>query len=153
MPPRLPPLPFLPRLTLLRNHLAPYSTAAANNNSLEGVKILDLTRVLAGPYCTMILGDMGADVIKVENPGSGDDTRSWGPPFAPNKDSNDTSRGESSYFLGVNRNKRSITVNFKSPKGVEIIKRLAETVNCGERLEIAFDEEGTADVVIENFVP
>ncbi|KAL2914651.1 hypothetical protein HK105_205790 [Polyrhizophydium stewartii] len=85
----------------------------------------------------MILGDLGADVIKVETPGSGDDTRSWGPPFAPNKDPSSTERPESAYFLGVNRNKRSITVNFKAPEGLDILHRLART----------------SDVVIENFVP
>jgi crotonobetainyl-CoA:carnitine CoA-transferase CaiB-like acyl-CoA transferase len=70
--------------------------------ALEGLRVLDLTRILAGPLCTMMLGDMGADVIKVEPPGSGDDTRTWGPPFAER---------ESAYFLGINRNKRSITLN------------------------------------------
>jgi crotonobetainyl-CoA:carnitine CoA-transferase CaiB-like acyl-CoA transferase len=77
---------------------------------------LDLSRVLAGPYCTMVLGDLGADVIKVENPDGGDDTRSWGPPFVG---------GESAYFLGVNRNKRSITLNFKDPSGQDLLRRLA----------------------------
>ena len=69
---------------------------------LEGIRILDLSRVLAGPYCTMLLGDLGAEVIKVERPGTGDDTRAWGPPFAG---------GESAYYLCANRNKKSITVN------------------------------------------
>ncbi len=94
---------------------------------LDGVRIVDLTRVLAGPYCTMLLGDLGADVIKVEAPGRGDDTRHWGPPFAPG--------GESAYFLCVNRNKRSLTLNLGSPRGLEILRHLI----------------GSADVLIENF--
>ena len=95
---------------------------------LDGVKVLDLTRVLAGPYCTMLLGDMGADVIKVERPGAGDDTRAFGPPFL---------NGESAYFLSINRNKRSLTLNLKHDKALEIMRRLLETV----------------DVVVENFRP
>jgi crotonobetainyl-CoA:carnitine CoA-transferase CaiB-like acyl-CoA transferase len=73
-----------------------------NNGALEGLRVLDLTRILAGPFCAQMLGDMGADVIKVEPPGAGDDTRTWGPPFV---------EGESAYFLGINRNKRSLTLN------------------------------------------
>ena len=92
---------------------------------LEGVKVLDLSRVLAGPYTTMVLADLGADVIKVEHPERGDDTRHWGPPFAA---------GESAYFLSVNRNKRSIGVDLKDPEGLERVKRLA----------------AGADVLIEN---
>src|SRR5918911_2438251 len=83
---------------------------------LEGVRVLDLSRVLAGPYATMVLADLGADVIKVEHPERGDDTRQWGPPFAG---------GESAYFLSVNRNKRSVGVDLKSPEGLEKIKGLA----------------------------
>ncbi|NP_079004.2 succinyl-CoA:glutarate CoA-transferase isoform 4 [Homo sapiens] len=83
-----------------------------NIKPLEGVKILDLTRVLAGPFATMNLGDLGAEVIKVERPGAGDDTRTWGPPFVGT---------ESTYYLSVNRNKKSIAVNIKDPKGVKII--------------------------------
>ena len=93
---------------------------------LQNIRILDLSRVLAGPYCTMLLGDYGADVIKVEVPGRGDDTRQWGPPFAG---------GESAYYLSVNRNKRSITVNLKHAEGQEIIRRLS----------------ARADVLVENF--
>ena len=78
---------------------------------LEGIRILDLSRAMAGPYCTMMLGDLGADVIKVERPGRGDESRGWGPPFVGQ--STDNSSGESAYFLSVNRNKRSITVNLK----------------------------------------
>ncbi|MEW5322437.1 CoA transferase [Geobacillus thermoleovorans] len=94
--------------------------------ALDGVRVLDLSRVLAGPYATMILGDLGADVIKVEAPGGSDDTRFWGPPFQ---------NGMSAYYTAVNRNKRSITVNLKSAEGQETIRRLAET----------------ADVLIHNF--
>jgi CoA:oxalate CoA-transferase len=95
---------------------------------LDGVKVLDLTRVLAGPYCTMLLADMGADVVKVERPGAGDDTRAYGPPFL---------NGESAYFLSINRNKRSLTLNFKHEKGLQTLRRLLEM----------------ADVVVENFRP
>jgi len=95
--------------------------------ALEGLRVLDLTRILAGPLCGQMLGDMGADVVKVEPPGSGDDTRTWGPPFAPG--------GESAYFLGINRNKRSVTLNMASKDGQEILQQLVKK----------------ADVVIENF--
>jgi formyl-CoA transferase len=88
---------------------------------LEGVRVLDLSRVLAGPYCTMMLGDLGADIIKIEAPGSGDDTRHWGPPFAQG--------GESAYFLCVNRNKRSLTLNLKSEQGLQILKELIRQSN------------------------
>lgn len=94
---------------------------------LDGVRVVDLTRVLAGPYCTMLLGDLGADVIKVEAPGRGDDTRQWGPPF--------TGSGESAYFLAANRNKRSLTLNLKSERGLQLLKQLI----------------GSADVLIDNF--
>jgi formyl-CoA transferase len=100
----------------------------ANNGPLAGIRVLDLTRVLAGPYCTMFLGDLGAEVIKVEQPGVGDDTRGWGPPF---------SGGESAYFICVNRNKKSLTVDLKSDRGIALIRQLAER----------------ADVLIENFRP
>ena len=83
---------------------------------LEGVRVLDLSRILAGPYATMMLADLGADVLKIERPESGDDTRHWGPPFAG---------GESAYFLSVNRNKRSAAVNLKDPDGFEKVKKLA----------------------------
>src|SRR5256885_16115714 len=89
----------------------------ANGGPLAGARVVDLTRILAGPLCTMMLGDMGADVIKVEPPGTGDDTRGWGPPFAA---------GEAAYFLGVNRNKRSLTVNLASASGQKILARLIE---------------------------
>lgn len=82
---------------------------------LENIRVIDLTQALAGPYCTMLLGDMGAEVIKVEQPGSGDQSRTWGPPFV---------EGESTYFLSVNRNKKSLTLNLKSDQGREIMHRL-----------------------------
>ncbi|XP_051466080.1 succinate--hydroxymethylglutarate CoA-transferase isoform X2 [Apus apus] len=106
------------------------ATRAGVNNvkPLDGVKILDLTRVLAGPFATMNLGDLGAEVIKVERPGAGDDTRAWGPPFAGT---------ESVYFLSVNRNKKSIAVNMKDSKGVKLIRELA----------------AVSDVFVENYVP
>ncbi|MCH7609165.1 MAG: CoA transferase [Chloroflexi bacterium] len=94
---------------------------------LDGVRVLDLTRILAGPYCTMLLGDLGADIIKVEVPGRGDDTRQWGPPF--------TTGGESAYFLAANRNKRSLTLNLKSERGRSILGELIQQ----------------ADILIENF--
>ena len=85
--------------------------------ALDGIRVLDLSRVLAGPYCTMLLGDLGADVIKVENPDGGDDTRQWGPPFVA---------GESAYFLGINRNKRGITISLKDLAGQDLVRKLAE---------------------------
>src|SRR6516165_6083968 len=106
----------------------PYTDDKANPGPLAGVRVLDLTRVLAGPYCTMFLGDLGAEVVKIEQPGVGDDTRGWGPPFVG---------GESAYFLCVNRNKKSITIDLKSQDGVTLLRRLAER----------------EDVLIENFRP
>src|SRR4026208_1176831 len=82
---------------------------------LAGLTVLDLTRVLAGPYCTMLLGDMGARVIKIEQPGRCGDTRAWGPPFIG---------GESTYFLSVNRNKESVCLDFKSAPGRDVLERL-----------------------------
>jgi crotonobetainyl-CoA:carnitine CoA-transferase CaiB-like acyl-CoA transferase len=95
---------------------------------LDGITVLDLTRVLSGPYCTMLLADMGARVIKVEQPGRGDDTRAWGPPFLA---------GESAYFLSINRNKESVTLDFKHADGRALLGRLVER----------------ADVMVENFRP
>jgi len=97
-------------------------------DALENITVLDLTRVLAGPLCTQMLGDMGANIIKVEHPLRGDDTRHWGPPFA------DT---EAAYFLGVNRNKKSFALDFKTPKGLNILQSLIMK----------------SDVVIDNFKP
>jgi succinate--hydroxymethylglutarate CoA-transferase len=98
----------------------------AAKGPLAGIRVVDLTRILAGPLCAMMLGDMGADVIKVEPPGGGDDTRGWGPPFIA---------GESAYFLGINRNKRSLTLNMAGPAGQKILAGLIEK----------------ADVLIDNF--
>src|ERR1700748_2777670 len=95
---------------------------------LHGITVLDLTRVLSGPYCTMMLGDLGARVIKVEQPGKGDDTRGWGPAFG---------NGESSYFLSITRNKQSLTLDFKHPDGRRVLDRLIDR----------------ADVLVENFRP
>lgn len=95
---------------------------------LSGMLVLDFSRVLAGPYCTMLLADLGAEVLKVERPGRGDGTRQWGPPWVG---------GESSYYLSVNRNKKSITINLKSEKGRKLVRQLARQ----------------ADVLLENFRP
>jgi formyl-CoA transferase len=95
---------------------------------LEGLTVIDLSRALAGPYCTMMLGDLGADIIKVEEPGNGDLSRSWGPPFV---------NGESAYFLSINRNKRSVTLNLKNEEAKKILWRLI----------------ATGDVLVENFPP
>lgn len=103
--------------------------------SLEGLRILDLSRILAGPTCTQLLADLGADVIKVERPDVGDDTRSWGPPFVPDADGKDSDL--SAYFLSANRNKRSIAINFANDEGIALVQRLA----------------ATSDVVIENYKP
>jgi crotonobetainyl-CoA:carnitine CoA-transferase CaiB-like acyl-CoA transferase len=100
--------------------------ASDNKGALEGLRVLDLTRILAGPLCGQMLGDMGADVIKVEPPGTGDDTRMWGPPFT---------NGESAYFLGINRNKRSLTLNMAAKAGQDILAGLVK--KC--------------DVLVENF--
>ncbi|MEA3023175.1 MAG: formyl-CoA transferase [Alphaproteobacteria bacterium] len=97
-----------------------------SNGPLAGTRVVDLTRILAGPLCTMMLGDMGAEIIKVEPPGSGDDTRAWGPPFVA---------GEAAYFLGVNRNKRSLTLNMAAPAGQAVLQELVKR----------------ADVLVDNF--
>jgi formyl-CoA transferase/CoA:oxalate CoA-transferase len=109
---------------------------------LEGITVLDMTRVLSGPYCTMLLADMGARVVKVEQPGKGDDTRAWGPPFlhpiaqSP-RDGDPAYPGESAYFLSINRNKESVTLDFKKPEGRAILDRLI----------------AKSDVLVENFRP
>jgi len=100
---------------------------------LAGIRVLDLSRVLAGPFCAQTLADLGADVIKVERPGSGDDTRAWGPPYVRDAQGKDTS--ESAYFTSTNRNKRSIAIDIASPEGAEVVRKLAS--QC--------------DVLIENF--
>jgi crotonobetainyl-CoA:carnitine CoA-transferase CaiB-like acyl-CoA transferase len=96
----------------------------ATMQPLDGFRVLDITRALAGPYCTMMLGDLGADVIKVERPEIGDETRGWGPPFVGKPYG--PYPGESAYFLAANRNKRSVTVNIRTAEGQEIVRQLAE---------------------------
>lgn len=91
-------------------------------SALAGVRVLDLSRVLAGPWATQILGDLGADVIKVEKPGEGDDTRGWGPPFTTNPDG---AQSDAAYYLAANRNKRSVTIDFAKPQGAELVRKLA----------------------------
>lgn len=102
------------------------SDSITSQGALDGLRVLDLTRVLAGPWCGMLLGDLGAEVIKVESVGAGDDTRAWGPPFVD---------GESAYFLGCNRNKRGICVDFGLPEGKALLARML----------------GSVDVVLDNF--
>jgi crotonobetainyl-CoA:carnitine CoA-transferase CaiB-like acyl-CoA transferase len=97
--------------------------APAHPQSLQGLRVLDLSRVLAGPWCTQTLADLGAEVIKVERPVTGDDTRGWGPPFL--KDAQDHDTAESAYFVSANRNKRSITVDIAHPAGQALIQRMA----------------------------
>src|SRR5512144_1123146 len=87
----------------------------APSGPLKGLRVLDLTRVLAGPTCTQLLGDLGADVIKIERPGAGDDTRKWGPPYVKGKDGKDTK--ESAYYLSSNRNKRSLAIDISQKAG------------------------------------
>jgi crotonobetainyl-CoA:carnitine CoA-transferase CaiB-like acyl-CoA transferase len=100
---------------------------------LHGVKVLDLTRILAGPYCTQMLGDLGAEIIKIERPGNGDDTRKFAPPFLVDEQGADTS--ESAYFLSANRNKKSVAIDFTKPAGQTLVRRLM----------------AMSDVVVENF--
>src|SRR5512146_2226207 len=95
---------------------------------LKGVRVIDMSRIIAGPYCSMILGDFGAEVIKVEQPKIGDESRAWGPPWM---------KEVSAYYIAVNRNKKSLTLNLKKPEGVQIFKGLVEK----------------GDVLIENFRP
>lgn len=106
-----------------------------NSGPLSGLRILDMSRILAGPFATQLLGDMGADVIKVERPGQGDDTRKWGPPFVEGENGQPSS--ESAYYLSANRNKRSIAVDMGTREGQQTLLRLA----------------GTCDVLVENFKP
>jgi crotonobetainyl-CoA:carnitine CoA-transferase CaiB-like acyl-CoA transferase len=113
--------------------MAAMTDTALPPGALQGVRVLDLSRVLAGPWCTQTLADLGADVVKVERPGSGDDTRGWGPPFLADRDGRETH--EAAYFLGCNRNKRSITVDIAKPAGQALIRRMA--AQC--------------DVFVENF--
>lgn len=101
--------------------------------ALQDIRVLDLSRVLAGPYCTQMLGDLGAEIIKIEKPGAGDDTRYWGPPFLKDGQGNDTT--ESAYYLSVNRNKKSVAIDISAPEGQGLIHRLLEK----------------SDILIENF--
>ena len=101
--------------------------------ALDGIQVLDLSRVLAGPWCTQILADLGADVVKIERPGVGDDTRTWGPPFLKDEAGQDTT--QSTYFTACNRNKRSVTIDMATPEGQALLRRMA----------------AQADVVVENF--
>lgn len=101
--------------------------------ALDGIKVLDLSRVLAGPWCTQILADLGADVVKIERPGVGDDTRTWGPPFV--KDANGHDTDQASYFTSCNRNKRSVTIDMATPEGQALLQQMA----------------AQADIVVENF--
>ncbi|KJR90020.1 uncharacterized protein SPSK_06194 [Sporothrix schenckii 1099-18] len=127
--------------TVRRANATPTSASASTDNSnlpLAGYRVLDMTRVLAGPYCTQILGDLGAEVIKIEHPVRGDDTRAWGPPYAAyTPESGLTGPGESAYFLGANRNKKSLALSFQHPDGVAILHKLA--AQC--------------DILVENYLP
>ena len=109
------------------------TTSTHKSGPLNGVRVLDLSRILAGPTCTQLLGDLGADIIKIERPGTGDDTRSWGPPFIQGKDGHDTA--ESAYYLCANRNKRSVAIDIAKPEGAALVRELA----------------GSCDILIENF--
>jgi len=113
------------------NHAPPMAEDKASTQgpgALAGLKVIDLTRVLGGPYCTMVLSDHGAEVIKLEPP-QGDETREWGPPF--------DDAGDASYFIGINRNKKSVGLDLSKPAGREVLMRLL----------------GDADVLVENFKP
>lgn len=109
------------------------NSTSATPGALAGIRVLDLSRVLAGPWCTQMLADLGADVVKVERPGLGDDTRQWGPPFLKDAQGNDTH--QASYFTACNRNKRSVTIDMATPEGQALIKQMALQ----------------ADIVVENF--
>ncbi|MBO9648477.1 MAG: CoA transferase [Variovorax sp.] len=105
----------------------------ATQGALAGIKVLDLSRVLAGPWCTQILADLGADVVKIERPGVGDDTRTWGPPFLKDAEGNDTN--QATYFTACNRNKRSVTIDMATPDGQALLRQMA----------------ARSDIVVENF--
>ena len=100
------------------------------SGTLKGLRVLDLTRVLAGPWATQMLADFGADVIKIEKPGEGDDTRGWGPPFLTNPDG---SRGDAAYFQSANRGKQSVCIDMATPQGQELLRKLAAQAH-GEAL-------------------
>lgn len=107
-----------------------HTSQVVENFPLNGIRIIDLTRIVAGPYCTMVLGDLGAEIIKIEKPGTGDESRKWGPPFVRNTN-------ETSFFLSLNRNKKSICIDLKSECGRDLIYEIAKK----------------SDVLVENYVP
>ncbi len=109
------------------------TTTITNTGPLKGLRVLDLTRIMAGPVCTQLFGDLGADIIKIERAGAGDDTRKWGPPYVKDKANNDTA--QSAYYLSANRNKRSLAIDIAKPSGTALIRQLLK--HC--------------DVLIENF--
>ncbi len=113
---------------LICRHFRLFSSVIDNLAPLSGLRVLDLSRILAGPFCTQILGDLGAEIIKVEKIGEGDGTRAWGPPFV---------EGESTYFMSVNRNKKSIAIDIANQTGKEIVLDLVKK----------------SDILIENFLP
>ncbi len=115
------------------NNLSTTLPGNGKKGPLDGIKVLDLSRILAGPTCTQLLGDYGADIVKVERPGAGDDTRRWGPPYVPDTRGNETS--ESAYYLCANRNKRSVAIDISSEEGAETVRKLA----------------GKCDILVENF--
>src|SRR6478736_1750317 len=121
------------RLECTAPHRPRFAPMNAKAGPLSHVKVLDLSRILAAPWAGQILADLGAEVIKVERPGAGDDTRTWGPPFLKDAEGKDTK--EAGYYLAVNRGKRSITVSLEKPEGQKIIKELAKR----------------ADIVLENY--
>jgi formyl-CoA transferase len=107
--------------------------AATTSRALDHLRVLDLTRVLAGPWCTQLLADLGADVVKIERPGSGDDTRGWGPPYLKDAQGRDTT--EAAYYLSANRGKRSVTIDISKPEGQRLVRELAKN----------------SDIVVENY--
>jgi crotonobetainyl-CoA:carnitine CoA-transferase CaiB-like acyl-CoA transferase len=109
------------------------TSGVENTGPLKGVRVFDMTRILAGPSATQILGDLGADILKIEKPGAGDDTRKWGPPYLKNAAGEDTA--ESAYYLSANRNKRSLSLDFTKPEGLALAKKLI----------------GTCDILFENY--
>src|SRR5262245_24741178 len=108
-------------------------TNIASTGPLAGIRVFDLSRILAGPTCTQLLGDLGAEIIKIERPGAGDDTRKWGPPYLTGKDGKDTE--EAAYYLSSNRNKRSLTIDISKAEGQALAKKLI--AKC--------------DIMVENF--
>lgn len=105
--------------------MAAIDTDVKNTGPLKGIRVFDMSRILAGPSATQILGDLGAEVIKIEKPGAGDDTRQWGPPFLKNKEGRDTS--ESAYYLSANRNKKSVALDFTAPEGLAAAEKILAT--------------------------